>query len=220
MMDLLFKGGPVMWPLLAGSIIGLAIMLERSFFLARRRLPSRDFAGRLIEQIRQKRLGEALVLAGSSRHPVAHIAHVYLANLACPETLRQDILRREGSRMLEKSENNLRVLSVIAHLAPMLGLLGTVTGLVVAFAAIEQLEGMARPGELAAGIWESLLTTVFGLVVALPCLAAYHLFEHKADRDARHMQFMVSELNELFGKAEVELGHAAAGDDALTMVQG
>lgn len=220
MMELFFKGGPVMWPLLAGSIIGLAIMLERSFFFARRRLPSRDFAGRLFSFIRENRLSNAMALTDSSHHPVAHIARTYLDNLDCPEALRQDILRREGSRMLEKSESNLRVLSVIAHLSPMLGLLGTVTGLVVAFAAIEQLDGMARPGELAAGIWESLLTTVFGLVVALPCLAAYHLFEHKADRDARHMQFMVSELNEYFGKREVELEPSVPDDDELAVVPG
>jgi biopolymer transport protein ExbB len=79
-------------------------------------------------------------------------------------------------------------------------LLGTVTGLVVAFQRIESLTGTVQPGDLAGGIWEALLTTVFGLVVAIPCMAAYYGFEHKADAIARRMQFVVSELNEYFGK--------------------
>jgi len=216
--NLFERGGPVMWPLLIGSILGLAIILERLFFFARRRLPTRGFEQKLIELIRRGNRDAAHALAARSRHPVAHIAKTYLSNLSCSDELRQDILRREGSRCMEETENNLRGLSLIAHLSPLLGLLGTVTGLVSSFHVIEKLDGMAQPAQLAAGIWESLLTTVLGLVIAIPCLAAYHGFEQRADRIARHMQFMISELNEFFGKHGEFMPIAPAQKDDLNIV--
>ena len=94
----------------------------------------------------------------------------------------------------------MRLLATITHLAPFLGLLGTVTGLVSAFHQIELLGGQVQPSDLAGGIWQALITTVFGLVIAIPCMAAYHGFENEADRISRRMQFLVSELNEFFGK--------------------
>ena len=75
------------------------------------------------------------------------------------------------------------------------------TGLVAAFHQIEVLGGQVQPGDLAAGIWEALITTVFGLVIAIPCMAAYHGFESAADKIARRMQFIICELDELFGKS-------------------
>lgn len=202
-----------MWPLLFASVIGLAIVLERSFYFLRRRLPSRTFESDVLNLLCEGKTKSALDLAARSRHPVAHITRTYLENLSCPDRLRQDILQREGSRTIEAAESNLRGLSLIAHLAPLMGLLGTVTGLVGAFAVIEQMEGIAQPGQLAAGIWESLITTVTGLLIALPCLATFYWFEHKADRLARHMKFMISELNELFGKRQTGLDVAAAQDE-------
>lgn len=210
------KGGPVMWPLLLASVLGLAIILERLVFFGRRRLSTRQFTRDLLARLRQHQHAEALALTARSLHPVARMARIYLEHLDCDDRLRQDILQREGSRELEAAETRLRSLSLIAHLAPLLGLLGTVTGLVAAFAVIEQMEGMAQPGQLAAGIWESLLTTVAGLVIALPCLAGYHIFESLADRMGRHMKFMISDLNEFFGKQEVDWEppvHASEDDD-------
>jgi len=218
LLTLFEKGGPVMWPLMLASVAGLAIILERVFFFLRHRLPSRGFETDVLELLQAGQTQNALDLAASSRHPVAHITRTYLDNLGCADGLRQDILQREGSRALEAAERNLRGLSLIAHLAPLMGLLGTVTGLVGAFAVIEQMDGMAQPGQLAAGIWESLLTTVTGLVIALPCLAAFYWFEHKADRLARHMKFMISELNELFGKRQSDLEVKSEAEESLTVV--
>ncbi len=222
------RGGPVMWPLLFGSILGLAIILERLFFFYRHRLPVRNFEEKLLALLRRGDLTGAKQLAAQSRHPVAHIARTYFNNLACTyltsltsqDELRQDILKREGSRCMEKVEEHLRGLSLIAHVAPLLGLLGTVTGLVSSFHVIEKMEGLAQPAQLAAGIWESLLTTVVGLVIAIPCLAAYHGFEQKADKIARHMSFMISELNEHFGKQGGDISLNSTGnDDDLSVVK-
>jgi biopolymer transport protein ExbB len=128
------------------------------------------------------------------------VAASYLENLARPAALRTEIVRREGSLQLERVEKRLRVLAAISHLAPLLGLLGTVLGMVLAFAKIEGLQGAMKPADLAGGIWQALLTTVFGLVVAIPCMAAYHGFEGLADKIARRMQFVVTLLDEALGQ--------------------
>jgi biopolymer transport protein ExbB len=96
---------------------------------------------------------------------------------------------------LEGVEKNLRILAALAHLAPLVGLLGTVQGMVVAFSKIESIQGTVKPSDLAGGIWEALLTTVFGLVVAIPCMALYHAFEGHADKIARQMA--VTSLDDL-----------------------
>jgi biopolymer transport protein ExbB len=198
--QLLAKGGLCMWPLLGCSVLGLAIILERGLFFLRRRLDYDRFVGALLTHLRQCDLAGAQAVCRGVRHPVAHIAHVYLENARQPDPLREDILRREGSLQMELVERRLRLLSVLAHIAPLIGLLGTVTGLVSAFHEIELLGGAVQPDQLSAGIWEALITTVFGLVVAIPCMAAYYGFETRADAIARRMQFALSELNEFFGK--------------------
>ena len=92
-------------------------------------------------------------------------------------------------------ESRIHWLSVIGHLAPMVGLLGTVWGLVEAFHQIESQGGNVQPGHLASGIWKALLTTVFGLVVALPTLAVYHFLDNRVAAVTLRMQWMLAELN-------------------------
>jgi len=93
-------------------------------------------------------------------------------------------------------ERRLNWLSIIGHLSPILGLLGPVAGLIEAFHQIEVVGGQVRPGDLAAGIWKALLTTVFGLVIALPTLGVYYLLEHRAGAMALKAQWLVARLNE------------------------
>lgn len=198
-MSLFSKGGFAMWPLLACSVIGVAIILERSIYLARLGLNYDRFLTKLKALLRADQMKEAIQHCRKQAHPAPRLAETYLKNIHL-DSLRQNILRREGSEALEKVEGRLKILAAITHIAPLLGLLGTVTGLVTAFHEIELRSGAVQPGDLAAGIWEALITTVFGLIIAIPCMAAYHSFEGIADQIARRMQFIVSELDEFFGK--------------------
>lgn len=199
LIQLFQKGGFAMWPLLVCSILGAAIMVERALYFWRLRLPYESFWTRLRGLLARRSLREAAALCRKSANPIPRIAAVYLKRLN-DDRLRNEILKREGSLALEKLETRLRALAALTHVAPLLGLLGTVTGLVSAFHQIEILGGQVQPADLASGIWEALITTVFGLVIAIPCMAAYHGFEGLADQTARRMQFMVSELDEFFGK--------------------
>lgn len=197
--DVFLRGGFVMWPLLFCSILGAAVILERGLFFARMGMDTKRFEDGVAAKLRRGDMAGALAMSVASPHPVARVAAVYLRNLLRPAELRTELVRREGSLQLERVEKRLRVLAAISHLAPLLGLLGTVIGMVVAFATIEGLKQAASPADLAGGIWEALLTTVFGLAVAIPCMAAYHGFEGLADKIARRMQFVVTALDEASG---------------------
>lgn len=185
-----------MWPLLLCSIIGVAVILDRAVFFLTvgrcRELPEflrRSLGGGADPDLVARALRER-------RHPVAAVAATYLENLHRPEKLRAELVRAEGGRQLERVEARLRILATISHLAPLLGLLGTVTGLVIAFAQLQALGAAAQPSDLAGGIWEALLTTVFGLLVAIPCMAAFHGYEGLADRIARRMAACVVVLDD------------------------
>ena len=210
--ELFARGGPLMWPLLLCSVLSLALALDRLIAHARVRL---DYAG-LVRQLRplalEGRLAEALRLCQQQRGPIARTAEAYLRHMVLDDARRAAIVEREGSEALEVVEKRQRGLSVVGHIAVLLGLLGTVTGLVSAFHQIELAGGQVEPSDLASGIWEALLTTVFGLSIAIPSFVAFHLCESRADRIARRMSFIVSYLDQWLGKRTV--GHAPADDVA------
>jgi len=221
LVQLFMKGGFAMWPLLACSIIAAAIIADRLLYFRRIRLDYPSFLRQLKDLLRGGKRKEALFLCRSHPNPVPRIAEHYLKHLE-NDALRDEILKREGSYALEQVEARLKGLAALTHIAPLLGLLGTVTGLVAAFHQIELRGGQVQPGDLAAGIWEALITTVFGLVIAIPCMGAYHGFENWADQIARRMQFVVSELNEFFGKrssADVQAEDVERAESELKAAQ-
>ena len=124
------------------------------------------------------------------------MAAIHLAHRDTPAGLLKEILGREASRQVTRLERDMNWLATIASIATLLGLLGTVTGLVTAFHQIEVHGGQAQPGDLAAGIWEALITTVFGLVIAIPSMAAYQLLSHWAGAVALQMEWIVAYLEE------------------------
>ena len=164
--QLLIRGGPVMWPLLASSIIGLALILDRLVSFAWHHERFSRFIRRLEPVVRAERWEEAARIC-SGRGPFSHVAKAYLEQRSAPRDVRENVVQREGQIAIHRLERRLRWLAITGSLSPMLGLLGTVTGLVSAFHQIEILGGQIQPSDLAAGIWEALLTTVFGLVVGL-----------------------------------------------------
>jgi biopolymer transport protein ExbB len=191
------KGGPLMWVLLGFSILGAAVILERGIVYLRYGFGTDAWLASLLATVERGETAAALAEARACRHPIARVVEAYLANLPRPAKVRIDNVKRAGALALEGVEKRLRILAAISHLAPLVGLLGTVTGMVVAFASIEVLEGAPKPSDLAGGIWEALLTTVFGLVVAIPCMAAFHAYESHADKIARRMELAITSLDDV-----------------------
>lgn len=202
-MELFLRGGFIMWPLLFCSVLGLAIIVDRCVAYWRIRTNYGVFCDELSRRVLSAEAGNverALAFCRTQSHPVANVARVYLENLDQQDALRVELIKRQGSMELERVEKRLRVLSSISHLAPLMGLLGTVIGMVSAFAQIDMNAGVVQAGDLASGIWKALLTTVFGLTIAIPCMAAFHAFEGYADRVSRQMQFLVTSLDEWLGR--------------------
>lgn len=168
----IFKlGGPVMIPLLLCSVFAVAIGIERLWYLLRSRVDTED----LIEDIRlslgQGKVLEAMQIAKKSRGP---IATVLAAGIAHYDQSRDDIKERMqtvGNEEIFKMERRIGALEVVAMISPLLGILGTVTGIIKSFNVMAALEGVAQAAALSSGIAEALITTATGLIIAIPTVA-------------------------------------------------
>ncbi len=194
------KGGLLMWPLLLCSVVSLGIVLERSYFLIRFcRLPS-NFLTRLKKMVSEKKIEEAERFAVAQTGPVARIAGIclHLIQKIRPAEEKEKIIAQAGSNALRDIERNIHNLGMIAHLSPLLGLLGTVTGMIGAFQKIQSLNGQVDPSVLAGGIWEALITTAAGLFVAIPTMFAYHYLLRRVDDVEAQMKNVTQSMLELF----------------------
>lgn len=192
------KGGLIMWPLMLCSIIGMAIIFDRCWALLRSSLDFHKFIESLTVHLRSTHAREVPRCLKDRPASASIVARLYYKYLGENVAKRNEALKREGVRHLENLGHRLKMLAAIAQVAPLLGLLGTVTGLVVAFYQIEALGGRVQPTDLAGGIWEALLTTVVGLSIGIPCLLAHQFIQAQIDRRAHEMTETVSELDEVF----------------------
>ncbi len=196
------KGGLLMWPLLFCSIIGFAIIADRFWAFMWTQLNFRLFIRRLKVHLRSSCARQEPVFLPNRPASASIITHIYYNYLNEPHPKRAEALKREGVRHLEELSVRLKLLAAIAQVAPLLGLLGTVTGLVSSFQEIQILAGRVQSMDLAGGIWEALITTVVGLSIGIPCLLAHQYFQAKIDRRAHEMTETVSELDEVFAHEE------------------
>lgn len=183
-LGLLFKGGPVMAVLLLVSIAALTIILVKFFQFSRAKLKRTTFVDPVISALRRGERDAVLAALGNESHPVARVMETAIAtgrNVRMSPEDRDAGIERVGSAEIRNLEAYLRGLEVIANLSPLLGLLGTVLGMIGAFAKLEAAGAKVDPALLAGGIWEALLTTAFGLVIAIPALAAYYMFEGQVE---------------------------------------
>lgn len=200
--ELFTKGGWVMYPILAASVLALAVIAERAVHFLRIRNDDDALYDRVRALAAKGNLKESLAACEAARGPVAASLAVCLRNLHKGAQRAETLIEHEGSDLLADLEKHLRILSVVAQTAPLLGLLGTVTGMIQAFMSVEATGGRASVTALAGGIWEALLTTAFGLCVAIPAMLAYHCFEGRVDDYERKIHRCVHEILDLSQEAE------------------
>lgn len=184
-MEWIEKGGPVMVPLLALSIYAVAVILYKCLEIFGGKLMQHDFLPDVLALVREgqyERATEAL------RYQPGAVARVMAGTIeACrnprltPEA-REEEAKRLGVQELKRAESHLKGLDMTANIAPLLGLLGTVTGMMGAFMGIEQAGARVNPALLAGGIWEALITTVAGLIIAVPATVALYFFQGMAEK--------------------------------------
>ena len=197
LVDIIFKGGILMWPIMLCSIIGLAISIERVFALRRADIDTREFMDVMRQVLRQNRIREAIEICDETEAPVARIMKAgILKHNRSKEDIREAI-EDAGRFEIPRLERYLSALATCANIAPLLGLLGTVSGMIKAFAQIQLLQGQVNPSDLAEGISNALVTTAAGLTVAIPMLVIYNYFVTRVDNMVLEMELSSSELIEL-----------------------
>ncbi|RMD60629.1 MAG: MotA/TolQ/ExbB proton channel family protein [Alphaproteobacteria bacterium] len=210
--EALFRaGGPVVAILIAMSVGALAIVFVKLWQFRTARLGDRKVAHEALRLYRAGRPGEALVLAGHSCNPAAQaLAHAIRGQRRgiCDAKVREEVTRY-GADVLESLRAWFRPLELIASLAPLLGLFGTVLGMIEAFRQLEQAGNRVNPAILSGGIWEALLTTAVGLAVAIPATVVLNWLDRKVDRLAHEMDNVVTQVftEDLSGKTDEEESH-------------
>jgi len=185
-----------MWPILLCSVISIAIIMERSYYFYQNRPQIPNLCPRVKILLKNSRPEEALKLCEEEKGAVAHILAVSMHIRHKTPEERDKIISRAGSRIMRQMDKHLRILAVIVNAATLLGLLGTVTGMIKAFMKIQELGGGVDASVLAGGIWEALITTAAGLFVAIPTLVAYHYFEGRVDDITSRMKDASAEFLE------------------------
>jgi biopolymer transport protein ExbB len=195
--QLFLSGGPVMWPILLCSIFALAISLEKVWYLHKMAIDTQEFLKRIMDKMKRHETKEALQICDGTKSPIARILK---AGILKYDRQRPQIIEAiEDASLYEipHIEKNLTTLATIAHVSPLLGLLGTVTGMVRCFQTIQAKSTSfhpVSPGDLAGGIWEALLTTVAGLIVAIPTFVVYNYLASRINHFILEMEKASTEL--------------------------
>lgn len=168
------RGGWVMWPILFCSVAALYIFIERTLAFRGAKPPGGAFQLKLRKVLEGKDVRMAQELCIQEKSPVGRIVGAGLEKVHHGPMRVRQAMEDEGREEFTRLERHLGVLASISGIAPMLGFLGTVIGLLVAFQSVSTAVGQPSPVDLADGIWQALITTVFGLVVGIPAAAAYN----------------------------------------------
>lgn len=174
LLSILMKGGWLMLPILISSIIALAIIIDRFIVIRKAKINVPAFMVRIRGLLKKKDISAAVSYCMEEKSPAANMVRKGLKKFKLGHERVKEAIEHAGRQEVNKLEKGLSVLASISGIAPLLGFLGTVTGMIAAFMRIEDLQGAANPSDLAGGIWEALITTAFGLAVGIIALAFYN----------------------------------------------
>ncbi|MCH7727323.1 MAG: MotA/TolQ/ExbB proton channel family protein [Planctomycetes bacterium] len=184
LLEVVRDGGPLMIVLGVCSFILFVFVFERAISLRRGRIIPRPFVKRFLEQLREGDIdrAKAIELCQQNRTPTAQVFEAAVQKWARPSVEVEQAIIDSGERVTYGLRRNLRLINGVATVAPLLGLLGTVLGMIRAFNVLAIADAMGRPELLATGISQALLTTAAGMSIAIPALIAYMFFISRVDR--------------------------------------
>ncbi|HEX4050384.1 MAG TPA: MotA/TolQ/ExbB proton channel family protein [Steroidobacteraceae bacterium] len=187
MWEIVQAGGPLMWPIILCSVVAAAIILERLWTLQDRRVLPADLTQKVWKLVEADQVNDKVVQALEQNSPLGKLLAAGLANRHRPREVLMERLEDTGRHVVHDLERFLNTLGTIAGVSPLLGLLGTVTGIIKAFNAINA-GGGGDPRMLSGGIAEALVATAAGLCVAIPSLIAYRYLRGRVDRIVVEME--------------------------------
>lgn len=206
--EMLAKGGPVMVVLGLLSVYAVGVIMFKIYQFHLSGLLERGFIDPALNAIKQGNIAEAQRVLSASRGPVARIMRVSLemvTNRTISQPAKEAEISRVGSSDIRYLESHLRGLEMVANVSPLMGLLGTVYGMVHTFNKLELAGARVDPAMLAGGIWEALIATATGLMIAAPSVVAYHIFDSLIERTRAAMKdvcIQIMALEEDFKRRE------------------
>jgi biopolymer transport protein ExbB len=199
MIGILEKGGVIMWLILALSLIAAVLIIERLFYFRKIRVDEEKMISRLKSALQKGHFDEALSICENNPSPITNLMKVGIEHRGySSETIKGAILDAANLE-IPKMEKHLPALGTVTHIAPLLGLLGTVTGNISAFGVLGKFGTVGDPGLLAKGISEALLTTAAGLIVAIPAIIFYNYLVNKVNHTILRLENRANELVLLLG---------------------
>jgi len=194
--ELIRTAGWVMIPIIGCSFIAVAFGFERLVMLRRRRVIPRDFVTRFVDHLEQGQLNrnEALLLCEENGSPVADMFAHGVRKWGRPSVEVEQAIIDGGERQVSQLRKNLRILNAVATISPLLGLLGTVIGMIESFNSIAQGSAMGKPEQLAGGVGMALINTAGGLAVAIPALILYMYFAGRIDALVMEMDLLAQKV--------------------------
>jgi biopolymer transport protein ExbB len=180
MLELFERGGIMMYPLLFASVIALVFIIERAMALRKRKIIIPEIISVVENFSTEKDVEFAKNICTKYSGPLPNLINLALDNSASPKSEIRELLEDQGRQDIRSLEKGLGLLETIAAIAPLMGLLGTVIGMIRVFAVIKE-QGVGQTAALSGGISEALLTTVAGLFVGIPVLMAYNYFSSKSE---------------------------------------
>jgi biopolymer transport protein ExbB len=221
LLSLFLRGGVVMWPILFCSIVGLVILIEKYLVLRKARVNVDEFMQKLRGILQRGDVRGAVGFCAGVDVPLANILKKGLLSFSEGEQKVKEAIETAGKEEIYHLERHLAILATIAGVAPLLGFLGTVTGMIGAFRVVESMGGVVSPSDLAGGIWEALLTTAFGLMVGIPAYGFYNYFVTRVQRFIFEIENSSNEFLSLMrpgksNESEVPSDTFAAGSPAVS----
>jgi len=191
-----------MWPILALSVVSLSIILEKLYSFNRAKLDIPQFLSEIESYLKEGKLKSIFERCRKSKSPLAKVCALVLENHDLSQEEKEELFSQFNSMWVRKLGEKVRSLGIIGHILPLLGLFGTVVGMIKAFMVVEGAGGSVNPGVLAGGIWEALLTTAAALAVAIPTLAVYHYLEGKLEDFSLQMKDTIFHMEKLLRREE------------------
>jgi biopolymer transport protein ExbB len=197
MMELLQKGGPLMWLILAASITAMGVFAERLVFFHRASIQTGDFLRGLSNLLKAKNFAEAIQECAGTPGPVPRVLHAVLLKHNASRRELREIAQEAGQLEVPRLEQNLGLLGTIAYATPLIGLLGTILGLLSAFQQITAHGGYSTAAEISGGVYESLLTSAAALTVAIPAFVGHNYLTSRVNDVIHDIERAAIELLEL-----------------------
>ena len=203
MLDILMKGGVILWVIILLSFIGAAIIIERLLYFKKTRADEQKLFNRIKATVEKKHYDEALFICESTVSPFTRLMKTGIEHRNYPKLIQKEVLQEAANQEIPHLEKSLSFLGSIAHISPLLGLLGTVTGNIQAFGVLGSFGAVSDPSILARGISEALITTAAGIIVAIPAVIFYNYLVDKVGKILIKMESQVNDMIILLNDDEI-----------------